>query len=482
VGRKQPIDIWRGFAFDNPAQVGFLKSPARYRLLSSGFGAGKSKLLCRESIRVALEYPGSRNLIARLKSTELAATTAKTFERELREIGLSRGEHYTVNKNEGTYYWANGSETIFSHLESDEKFGSSEFSTIAIDEGSQVPDPVYEILFPGRLRWNVGPHRAWICTNPGASGFLRKIVYGEMNGSGEETTFVSSSGRIERVVDDFAWFPVPPGANKHNPPGYNEQLARLGQSYGPHWYSRYVKGDWDSFEGQRFPMFDRDRHVLPVPFRPELGRHRIVEGWDFGHRETFVSWLAYDPRGEEPVVVFAELQMQEVQEPSDVADRVREIRRRFGFERPHAALGDPAGGGATQFSAVSPIAAYGALGIHIAPCKGGKSPTSRADLLSEFLTGEVRTWGGKTWPGIVFGPECQATIKSVVNLRWDLTQNSKGEDPREKFVKKDDHGFDAMTYGLVGIPPPRERKKPVILLDDVNLDARTAREMLAREG
>lgn len=38
------------------------------------------------------------------------------------------------------------------------------------------------------------------------------------------------------------------------------------------------------------------------------------------------------------------------------------------------------------------------------------------------------------------------------------------------------------TYGLVGIPPPRERKKPVILLDDVNLDARAAREMLAREG
>lgn len=438
---RTAIDIWRGFVFDNPAQVAFLRSPARYRLLSSGFGAGKSKLLCRESIRIALEYPGSRNLIARLKSTELAATTAKTFERELREIGLEKGLHYTVNKNEGTYYWRNGSETIFSHLESDEKFGSSEFSSIAVDEGSQVSDDIYEILFPGRLRWNVGPHRAWICTNPGSSGFLRKIVYGELVGTGTEAVFTRGDGRPERVTDEFAWFPVPPGANKHNPPGYNEQIARLGKTYGPHWYARYVQGDWDSFEGQRFPMFDREKHVLKESFRPD-GRHRIVEGWDFGHRETFVAWLAYDPEGSEPVVCFAELQAQEVQEPSDVADRVKEIRARYGLSRV-TALGDPAGTASSQFSAVSPIAAYGALGLHIAPCRAGKSPTSRADLLAEFLSGEVATWGGKTWPGIVFNPECEAVVRSIVNLRWDVSTNSKGEDPREKFLKKDDHGFDA---------------------------------------
>ena len=38
------------------------------------------------------------------------------------------------------------------------------------------------------------------------------------------------------------------------------------------------------------------------------------------------------------------------------------------------------------------------------------------------------------------------------------------------------------TYGLVGVPPPRTERKPVFDLSGVNLDARAAREMLAREG
>lgn len=479
MGKPEPIDIWRGFAFDNPAQIKFLRSPARYRLLSSGRGGGKSVVGCRESIRVALEHPGSRNMIARLKSTELESSTHVTFRRELRAIGLRRGVHYEFNANKGTYFWANGSETIFSHLEDEEKFGSVELSTIFVDEGSQVPDSVYQMIFPANLRWEVGPHRAWFCTNPGASGWLRDIVYGHAIGSGDEYAYQKADGRVERVVDEYAWFPVKPGWNKHNPGGgaYFEDIKRQGERYGPHFLARYYHGDWDHFEGQRFPMFDRERHVLAKPFRPEPGRHRIVEGWDFGHRETFVAWLAYDPKGGEPVVCFAELQAQEVQEPSDVAERVREIRARYGVERP-VAMGDPAGVGASQFSAVSPIAAYGALGIHIAPCRAGKSPTARADLLAEFLTGEVTTWGGKTWPGIVFNPECEAVVRSIVGLRWDTARNTKGEDPREKFLKKDDHGFDALTYGLVGVPPPRTERKPVFDLAGVNLDARHAAKLL----
>ena len=43
---------------------------------------------------------------------------------------------------------------------------------------------------------------------------------------------------------------------------------------------------------------------------------------------------------------------------------------------------------------------------------------------------------------------------SLKKLRWKPAASKLGEDPREAFVKKDDHGADALGYGLVAVPPP----------------------------
>jgi hypothetical protein len=479
--RVKQLNVWNGFVFDNPAQVNFLRSPAKVRLLSSGYGGGKTKLACRENIRVSLDYPGSRNLIARLKNTELQATTFQTFKRELSEIGLVAGRDYTYNKNDGIHYWHNGpgggpeggSQTIWSHLESDEKFGSSEFSSICVDEGSQVPDDIYHVLIPGRLRWPVGPHRAWICTNPGASGFLREIVYGTLKGTGAISEWTTVAGRVEKVVDEFGFFPVPIGGNKHNPAGYNESLALYGKRYGPHWFARYVAGDWDSFEGQRFPMFDRDKHVLATPWRP-TPHHEVVMGIDFGHQVTHVCWIAFDPRGIEPVVCFDELEVKEVDRPEDVVNQIKRVEANYGISDRVMRLGDPAGVASTQFSSVTVIGAYAALGIYIAPCKAGKDPLARADLVASHLTAQKRQPDGSVWPGLLFSPSCARTIHSITNLRWDLTSNTKGEDPREKFLNRDKHGFDSFSYGLVGVPPPPDPEAPRPRDLSLGIDGQTA--------
>jgi hypothetical protein len=230
-------------------------------------------------------------------------------------------------------------------------------------------------------------------------------------------------------------------------------MERDRQVNGDVWMKRYYEGDWAAFHGQRFVMFDRDKHVLPTPFRPDAS-YDVIEGWDFGHRETFITWIAYKPDGPEPVVVFDELQAQEVQEPGAVADAVKAIRAKYGISSRVRAFGDPAGVAANQFSNVSPIGAYREEGIYIAPCKTGKNPQARADLLASFLTENRKQWDGQVWPGIVFGPNCTAVVESIVSLRWKQAVNKLGEEGREQFVKKDDHGFDALTYGLVAVPPP----------------------------
>lgn len=472
---KERLNIWSGFAFDNPAQKAFLRSSAKYRLLSSGRGGGKSVVGCRESIRCALEFPGSRNMIARLKSTELETSTHVTFKRELRAIGLQKDVHYTFNQNKNTYFWFNGSETVFSHLEDEEKFGSVELSTIFVDEGSQVPDSVYQMIFPANLRWEVGPHRAWFCTNPGASGWLRDIVYGNAKGSGREVRYTGASGSVEVVKDEYAWFPVKPGWNKHNPGGqdYFDDLKRQGERYGPHWLARYLDGNWDSFEGQRFPMFDHYRHVLGVPWKPEAD-HDIVMGIDFGHQVTHVVWIAYDRKGIEPVVVFDELEVLEVDRPEQVVNEIKRREHHYGISNRVVRLGDPAGVSSTQFSNVTVIGAYAALGVDINPCIAGKDPLARADMIASHLTAQKRQPDRSIWPGLLFGPNCNRTIHSIVNLRWDLSTNTKGEDPREKFLNKDKDGFDALGYGMVGVPPAEVAPPPRPRDPSLGIGAQTA--------
>lgn len=465
VGRNTTsagIDLWRRFTpFDTQAR--FLRSPAKYRLLSSGYGGGKSALGCRESIRHAVQYPGSRNGIFRDVGEQLRKTTMVTFWREMGICGFKEGVHYTYLKQEKEVRWWNGSVTLFSHFEDVDALGSFELSTAFIDEGADVPDEIYAALFPGRLRAHLPgcqlaeeiqarvdaflphddlkcacPQRGWVCTNPGASGYLKAVTLGQMGA-------------------EWEWFPVKPGENPFNGPDYYAEMKRKRAINGEVWFKRYFEGDWSAFEGQRFTMFDRERHVLPTTFTPTPD-YEIVEGWDFGHRETFVAWIAYKPDSNEPVVVFDELQYREVQQPSQVANAVKEIRARHKIADRVRALGDPTGANASQFSDVGPITAYAQLGIYIAPCRIGKSPTGRADVLAKFMVENRKQIDGQIWPGIVFAPNCTALIDSITNLRWKPNNSRLGEEGREQFVKVNDHGFDALGYGILGVPPPGEPK------------------------
>lgn len=460
---EDQINVWNRFR-PTKSQEKFLRSTATGRLFSSGYGSGKSSVGCRESIAWALKYPGSRNLVARLEAVDLRDTTMVTFWAQMNKIGLKQEIHYEYNRSDKILEWKNGSVTIFRNLDDPESLGSLELTSAFIDEGSEVDDIIYKTISSSRLRWHIPgcdqqdtvsklieldatdeqiaavpctcPHGIWVCTNPGGSGYLREVT--------------------KNKVDGWEWIRAAPGDNPYNPPDFYAKMERDRKVNGDVWMKRYYEGDWSAFQGQRFTMLDRDKHVLDKPFVP-TDKHLIIEGWDFGHRETFVTWIAYDPKGVEPNVVFEELQVQEVQEPSDVADPVKEIRKRYGFKRV-IALGDPAGAGASQFSAVSPLTAYAGLGIMIAPCRAGVNPQERANIIATFLTDERKQPDGTVWPGLVFGPNCPEVFESLTNLRWKEIRSRVGEDGREVFLKKADHGADSLGYGLVGVPLPRTPK------------------------
>ena len=482
---SQSIDLWRRFR-PTASQTKFLQSTARGRLFSSGYGSGKSMTGCREGIMWAVKYPGSRGLIGRLVGDELKTTTMVTFWKSMTTIGFTGGSpdqvaagyrDYTHNRAERYIDFWNGSRIYYRHLDDTDSLGSLELNWAFIDEGAEVGDDIYQTISSSRLRWHLTacdqvdrvielidsgatdeeiasvdcdcPRGIWVCTNPGASGYLRAVTRGE--------------------ADGWDWIPAKPGDNPYNGPDYYAKMQRDRKINGEIWMKRFYEGSWDAFEGQRFPMLDRDIHMLKKPWKPTAA-HIIVEGVDFGHRETFVTWMAYKPDRSEPVVVFHELKMNEVMEPRDVAEEVKRIRALYGLTDV-IALGDPAGVAAGTFSSVSPIQAYSGLGWYISPCKKGKSPTSRADLITAFLNQRIKMMDGTSWPGLVFSPNCPSVFDSLIGLRWKPVSNKLGEDPREQFVKKDDHGADALGYGLVGVPPPDLPRTAPPLRVSVNLGA-----------
>jgi hypothetical protein len=232
-----------------PTQRKFLESPAKYRLYSSGYGGGKSKLGCRESIRTALTVPHTRNLVGRYTYKDLVETTMVTFFREVREIGLNDGSgpgmrHYAYSKGDMKVRWWNGSETIFSNLDdpTGAKFGSLEISTFFGDEGSEVPGEVYQVLLPGRLRWHLpgcrlvdeindfmednpgvppptnircgcmATWKAWVCTNPGPSDYLLGVVDAAEQGGGQPDA--------DSPFDVWQVFFASPGEYPYNGPDY----------------------------------------------------------------------------------------------------------------------------------------------------------------------------------------------------------------------------------------------------------------------
>lgn len=387
-------------------------------------------------------------MVARLAYRPLWRSTMVTYMNELREMGLHTKVWSTFRKSDMELEFWNGSVTVFTNLEDVENFKSQELDTVFIDEGAEVPDEVYEILLPGRLRGAAETNvrgtyagRGWITTNPGASGWIRRH-------------FVNPEPNFIDDPEDWMWFHAPTTENFHNPKGYNEGLAK---KYKGVWFRRFVEGDWTAFEGQVFPQFDRSRHILSTDWKPAPGekhRYTIYEGWDFGFvNPTAVVWIAVHNDYEWPPIVFGEYQATD-RNIEQNAHEIKKLRREFGIDDwDIRSYGDPIGRMTLQDSGSSYNAEYSKYYIDILP--GEKDPQIRGLRLAQHLDESMRTNDGE-YPCIVFNPRCTQTIDSILYLRWRPNQSNLSEDPQEKFIKQNDHLFDALTYALIPMPSPNE--------------------------
>lgn len=220
-------------------------------------------------------------------------------------------------------------------------------------------------------------------------------------------------------------------------PGY---VTHLKQIYTGLWYRRFIDGEWVAAEGAIYDMLDLDAHVTDE-------RPRGVSDWwlgiDYGTTNPFVALLFAVGRGAdgiERVWVVREWRWdQDAQHGRRLTD-VDYSRRLAKW------ISDGADGAAGEirlsWAHVDPAAAHFIVRLHddrwVRPAGATNAVVDGIQTVGSLLaTDRLR-----------IHRSCETLVDELAGYVWD--QKKSEEEGRDEPVKVDDHGPDALRYGVMG--------------------------------
>ena len=216
----------------------------------------------------ALKYPASKQILFRRTFPELEKSIIRTV------LNLYPQDIMTYNNSQHTVKFKNGSLLDFAYIDNDNhvnKYQSAEYDVIRFDELTHFTEYMYTYML-SRLRGaNSYPKQMKSSTNPGSVGhswvksrFIDSCIP-------NETTQFENGSRIfipSKVTDNRFLLDADPN--------YIKRLMNLSEKD----QKALLQGDWDIFDGQYFPEFNRELHVIR-PFKtPDWWRYYRV--FDYG--------------------------------------------------------------------------------------------------------------------------------------------------------------------------------------------------------
>lgn len=286
-------------------------------------GTGKSLAMLQKAFYTSLMVPNCRSLIVRQTHASLTGSTLVTFEQQVAPAALAEGVVKWFGgspRKPAAYQFANGSEILVGGLDRPEKFLSTEFSRIYVDEATQISLKALETLIT-RLRGNADTYRQIILAcNPDHpkhwikqrcdDGTMRMILSLHR----DNPLYVNLDGTLtERGVDYMAKLDALTG------------VRRL----------RYRDGIWAAAEGLVYEGWQDAVHVIdPFEIPAEWVRWVSI---DFGFTNPFTAQLwCEDPDGRLYLV------REWVRTRMLVEDHAEVIRDRLlaGHPRPRAIITD----------------------------------------------------------------------------------------------------------------------------------------------
>lgn len=390
--------------------------PGKTEILhDGGTRAGKTFSDVLAVVQRAIQYPGSRHLLTRLRLEHLRNILWNiTLLKDVMPLVAPQGG-YTVTRSPLVLKFPHNNSEIWG-LGLDEperiaKIMGSEFSTAFIDEATQIRFPVYEAV-KTRTVQGANPKIVLAC-NP-ASKFHWIYRYFIMRVNPQSGDALPNDSRV------FRRGPWLPEDNEHLSAEGRAMLDTLtGLSR-----DRLLKGLWVNPEGLVYTDFEE---AVIDPFKiPE--HWPVVASVDFGYSNPFVMLFFAEDSANETVYLFDEHYKAE----RTVRWHCDAIKTRFFPHRPYKALrldgivaDHDAEDRATMLEAGFPTAA------------------ADKDIRSGVQAVQTMLAAKRGWRLKVFST-CTSTRDEAAAYRWP--DQKHGDERDEKPVKEFDHAMDALRY------------------------------------
>lgn len=415
-----------------PKQAEFMRASLdpegpKYIAYVGGVGSGKTLVGCITVLTWAVLHKGDY-LVTRQFSPEMKITTQKTF-KEICPPELIEEERVADGIIRIKCAAGGSSNVIFRPAEDPDKWRSLNLSGAYIDEANQVSEAAF-MLLQGRLR-GAGLRKIIMTTNPkGHDWIFSWFVKQDMLKTPESKKM-------------FKLIKAPTTENIHLPDGYVQSML---DTWSPERIQREIMGSFDSFEGQVFPEFRRDIHVIK-PFRVPEDWTRIV-AIDHGFRNPAAwVWVAQD--GDDNLYVYREFYERELL-IKDIAERASRMCKGENIQQARIDPSTKAARGNNGESDWDTYLKFLPEGFPLMPANNSKE--TGIDRIKTYMRIDKRT----NKPKLFIFDTCENLIDELVKYRYqELTPNQEGRmNVKEEPVKVHDHAIDAMRYAVMAFPEP----------------------------
>ncbi len=414
--------------YPNPRQKEFFLSTARHIGYGGARGGGKSWAMRRKFVLLALNYAGLKLLLLRRTLPELRENHILPLLAELVKVAK-------YSDQEKAFVFPTGSRIKLGYCDAERdiyQYQGQEYDVIGLEEATHFTDTQMEFITTCNrgTRTDFKP-RMYYTGNPGGVGhaWFKRL-------------FVDRHYRGAERADDYVFIPARVYDNAvlmATNPEYVDTLKNLPDDL----RRAHLDGDWDVFVGQVFREFRRDVHVCrPFEIPKNWRRWRSI---DYGYSAPACClWYAISP--DETVYVYREMYVTQVK-ASEQAHRIVELSRGEDIAYTYA---DPSMWAKTghEGESIEETMRYNGLLLD----KADNDRLHGKQRVHDYLT-TFEGPDGKTRSRLQFFEGCTNLIRTLPQLIYD---DHKVEDVD---TDGEDHAYDALRYGLMNKPAPRDSKK-----------------------
>lgn len=266
-----------------PKQREFFEATSRFVAYGGARGGGKSWAARVKLILLALAHDGIQLLLLRRTLPQLRENHIIVLQRML-------GEAAQYRESVKEFNFPNGSRLKLGYCDGEQdvlQYQGQAYDVIFMEEATQFTEFQFQALTEcnrssGMMKEKFSP-RMYLTCNPGGVGH-----------SWVKRLFIDRNYRASERDEDYTFIKSLVYDNEYlmkNSPEYVRVLENLPEAR----KKAMLYGEWDLFEGQYFPEFSREAHVIE-PF--EIPEHwRRYAALDYGLDMLACMWIAMDELG-----------------------------------------------------------------------------------------------------------------------------------------------------------------------------------------